>query len=251
MQRNWILLRGLVRGVGHWADFPERMKKAFPQDHIELLEIPGNGILNGEKSPLTIAETVESFRQQSGFIRDRKKVHILAISMGAMMAAEWAQRYPQEVERLVLINSSSAQHSKFYERLQPKNYFKILALASSFRNLQAVEDVEREILAMTANSSERRAYALPLWTAESAAHPITLQNFVRQLWAANAYRFPVKAPVPTLILSCENDHFVSVSCSKALAKAWECPIYIHPWAGHDLPLDDPDWVLEKLRSLPA
>lgn len=239
--------------MGHWADFPERMKKAFPQDHIELLEIPGNGTLNGEKSPLTILDMVQSFRRQSTLIRENRKVHILAISMGAMMAAEWALRYPQEVERLVLINSSSATHSKFYERLQPKNYFKILALASSFKNKSshAVEDLEREILAMTANSSERRAYALPLWTAESTAHPITLQNFVRQLWAANAYRFPPKAPVPSLILSCENDHFVSVSCSKALAKAWECPIYIHPWAGHDLPLDDPDWVLEKLRGLPS
>jgi len=47
----------------------------------------------------------------------------------------------------------------------------------------------------------------------------------------------------------ENDHFVSSSCSKNLAKSWGCELHIHPWAGHDLPLDDPDWIIEHLRQL--
>lgn len=249
MQRNWILIRGLVRGVGHWSDFPERIKAAFPEDNFEFLEIPGNGALYRENSPLSMDEMVEAFRRQSKFIRTGHKVRILAISLGAMLATAWADRYPQEVQELVLINSSSAKHSKFYERLKPENYLRIVALFTGFKSRYTIEDMEREILKMTANSSERRDFALPLWTKESTVHPIKIQNFFRQLWAAHSYTFPDNPPVPTVLLTSANDHFVDASCSKNLAQAWKCPVQIHPWAGHDLPLDDPNWVLEKLRTL--
>jgi len=172
-------------------------------------------------------------------------VNILAISLGAMLATAWAEQFPDEVESLVLINSSSAKHSKFYERLIPHNYYRIANIFAGYKKRFSVEEIEREILKMTVNSSERRDYALPIWTAESTAHPTSIENFFRQLWVAG-YGFPQKSPVPTMILCSENDHFVNVSCSKNLAKNWDCPIYIHPWAGHDLTLDDPEWVIEKL-----
>lgn len=242
-------MRGLVRGVGHWSDFPERFKQAFPNDNFELLEIPGNGTLYKEKSPTSMDQMVEALRNQSQFIQQGKKVHILAISLGAMAATTWANRYPDEVHNLVLINSSSAKHSKFYERLKPNNYLKIAGLFAGFNTRYTIEDIEREILNMTANSSERRNFALPIWTQESVSHPIGIQNFFRQLLAAGSSEFPKEAPVPTTILTCENDRFVNVSCSKNLAMSWDCPIHIHPWAGHDLPLDDPDWVLERLSLM--
>lgn len=249
MQNNWILIRGLVRGVGHWADFPERIQEAFPNDNFEFLEIPGNGSLYRENSPLTMSAMVESFRHQSQFIQSGKKVRIFALSLGAMLATAWADRYPDEIQQLILVNSSSAQHSKFYERLRPENYLKMAMILAGFKRRYTIEDIEREILMMTANSSERRDYALPIWTAESTVHPIKAQNFARQLWAAGNYTFPANPPAPTVILACANDHFVNVSCSHALAESWKCPMYIHPWAGHDLPLDDPDWVLTKLKAL--
>jgi pimeloyl-ACP methyl ester carboxylesterase len=250
MQKNWILIRGLARGVGHWTDFPERLKRAFPNDHFELLEIPGNGAIYKEKSPTTIGQMVESLREQSQFIRQGKKVNIFAISLGAMVATAWADRYPTEIDNLILTNSSSAKHSKFYERLKPENYLKMTGLFLGFKTRYSIEDMEREILKMTTNSSERRDYALPIWTHESVIHPIGIQNFFRQLLAANHYVFPIEAPAPTILLASENDHFVNVSCSKSLAKSWSCPIDIHPWAGHDLPLDDPDWVIQHLATIP-
>jgi pimeloyl-ACP methyl ester carboxylesterase len=249
MQKNWILIRGLVRGVGHWGDLPETLKTAFPGDNFEFIEIPGNGTLNNEKSPIDMDSMVEAMRRQSRFIQQGQKVHIFAISLGAMIATAWANKYPTEVQQLVLINSSSAKHSKFYERLRPENYLKILGLAVGFKTRHTVRDREREILNMTVNSSERRAYALPVWTKESEDHPVHPANFVKQLIAAGNYRFPSEPPVPTVLLASENDHFVNVSCSKNLAKSWGCTIYFHPWAGHDLPLDDPEWVVQKLQVI--
>lgn len=249
MQKNWVLIRGLVRGVGHWSDFPETLKAAFPNDNFEFLEIPGNGTLYQEKSPTNVTEMVESIRRQSQFIQQGKKVHIIAISLGGMIATAWADRYPMEAEHLVLINSSSAKHSKFYERLRPENYLKMAGLFLGFKTRFSTMELEREILAMTANSSERRDFALPLWTKESEDHPVQIQNFFRQLMAAGSYKFPIEPPVSTVLFVSENDHFVSSACSKSLAKSWGCELHVHPWAGHDLPLDDPQWVIERLRQI--
>lgn len=248
MQKNWVLIRGLVRGVGHWIDLPQALQKAFPEDRFECLEIPGNGVLCDEKSPSRLQNLMEAVRSQSQFLRDDKQVHIFAMSLGAMIAAAWADQYPAEVKQLVLINSSSAKHSKFYERLRPSNYLKIAEIALGYKTL-STENKETEILAMTANSSERRTFALPFWMKESDEHPVHITNFIRQLYAASNYEFPSEPPAPTVILASENDHFVNVNCSKNLANSWRCPIYFHPWAGHDLPLDDPQWVIEKLRAL--
>ena len=42
------------------------------------------------------------------------------------------------------------------------------------------------------------------------------------------------------------DRLVSPRCSQRLAAAWKVPLALHPSAGHDLPLDDPDWLLAQL-----
>jgi predicted alpha/beta hydrolase family esterase len=48
------------------------------------------------------------------------------------------------------------------------------------------------------------------------------------------------------VLASVLDHLVSVECSKALARAWQCALILHPSAGHDLPLDDGHWVIAKV-----
>jgi hypothetical protein len=50
-----------------------------------------------------------------------------------------------------------------------------------------------------------------------------------------------------LLLTSAQDGLVDTRCSLALAQAWHCDIESHPWAGHDLPLDDAAWVIEAVR----
>ena len=40
------------------------------------------------------------------------------------------------------------------------------------------------------------------------------------------------------------DRLVNPHCSVRLATAWGVPHARHPWAGHDLPHDDPQWLCE-------
>jgi len=37
-------------------------------------------------------------------------------------------------------------------------------------------------------------------------------------------------------------------CSQRLARAWGAQFALHPSAGHDLPLDDGDWVAREVKS---
>ena len=48
--------------------------------------------------------------------------------------------------------------------------------------------------------------------------------------------------LPTLLLASRNDGLVDVRCSRGLAAAWKVPLVEHASAGHDIPLDDPEWV---------
>jgi hypothetical protein len=34
----------------------------------------------------------------------------------------------------------------------------------------------------------------------------------------------------------------------AIARRWNCPIAIHPTAGHDLPLDDGVWIAKQVHD---
>jgi pimeloyl-ACP methyl ester carboxylesterase len=50
-------------------------------------------------------------------------------------------------------------------------------------------------------------------------------------------------------LGSRRDRLVNVACSRDLAHRYAAPCLEHPWAGHDLPLDDPDWVCERVARI--
>jgi hypothetical protein len=50
------------------------------------------------------------------------------------------------------------------------------------------------------------------------------------------------------LLAGQQDNLVNVKCSLALAKRWNCAIQVHPNAGHDLPLDDEEWVSSQINQ---
>lgn len=247
---TWLLLRGLTRETAHWGDFVDALQQAMPQARVVALDLPGNGQLHAMRSPTTIAAMVAWCRAELAQRGIQGPVHLLAMSLGAMVATEWAYRAPQEIAGCVLINTSFGPFSPFYRRLRPRNYGRLLRLALG---AAAPATWEQAILEMTSNRPAERAGVLPAWTATRLQHPVSGTNALRQLWAAGRYRARAQAPAtPLLLLASEQDRLVDVRCSQAVAQRWGCPIRLHPWAGHDLPLDDPAWVIAQLRDwLPA
>ncbi|CAN5448764.1 alpha/beta hydrolase [soil metagenome] len=238
---TWVLLRGLTRETGHWGDFPALLRARRPDDTVVAIDLPGNGRLHGEASPTRIDATVEHCRAQLRAMSIDGPVHLLAMSMGAMVAVEWATRHPEALAGCVLVNTSLRPFSPWFHRLRPANYVALLGLALW---PQLDRDRERTVLRLTSRHHVDDDIVIDAGTALRGAHPVSAANALRQLLAAARYRAPKLAPaVPMLVLTSARDGLVDSRCSQRLARHWGVEIQTHPTAGHDLPLDDGLWLV--------
>lgn len=241
----WVLLRGLTREARHWGGFPDRLQQALGEGaRVILLDLPGNGALNGQPSPWRVQDMLQAGRSQLLARGLEPPYRVLAMSLGAMVVTEWMRQAPQELVSAVLINTSLRPFSAFYRRLRPRNYVTLLRLAWCWRQpLQA----ERLIHALTSRRTALQDQVVPGWAQLRAERPVSRANALRQLAAAARYRADTAAPsVPVLLLGSSGDGLVHAGCTAAIASAWGCARASHPTAGHDLPLDAPDWVVRQV-----
>ena len=240
----WVLLRGLSREARHWGGFAELLRREFPDAQVFAPDLPGNGSRCREKSPLRVEPMVESLRAQLVTQGIAPPYRLLAMSLGAMVAVDWAARHPDEIRCAVLVNTSLRPFSPFYRRLRPANYRRLLMLALC---AGSDEDWERAILELTSRHAGAHAEVLDDWLAYRRENPVAVGNALRQLFAAARYRAPsVRPSLPLLVLSSRRDALVDSDCSHQLAKQWNLPHAVHPSAGHDLPLDDGAWVVSQI-----
>lgn len=249
---TWVLLRGLTRDSRHWGDFPEILRQHLGDAEICLIDLPGNGRLNDRKSPSQVLAMAEDCRAQLHERGLAPPYFLLAMSLGAMVAVAWADRYPAEVAGCVLINTSLRPFSPFYHRLRPRNYLPLLAML-----LPGNDAARREktILRLTSSQPDRPKKQAE-WAAYARENPVSAGNALRQLLAAAGYRAPLRQPrPPLLVLASAGDRLVDPQCSRRLAGHWQAAFVEHPTAGHDLPLDDGAWVAGQLalwsRQLPT
>jgi pimeloyl-ACP methyl ester carboxylesterase len=244
--QHWILLRGLARESRHWGDFVPLLQSAFPEARITLLDLPGTGCFYQEKSPSSIKAITDSIRRHAldnGLLQ--QPVTILALSLGAMVAWEWMRRYPEDVCGAVLMNTSFADVSPFYQRLRWQSYQDFIALVMT-RDLRKRES---KILQLTSNRRTHHRQISHAWERIQTERPISLKNSVRQMMAAASYRAgDTKPRQPVLLLNGLGDCLVAPACSKSIHKKWQLELRCHLWAGHDLTLDDGAWVVWQLKG---
>lgn len=244
---TWVLLRGLMREQRHWGRFPNLLAETVAGAEVVTPDLPGNGERHALPSPTTVAGMVAFCRQDLLARGLRPPYSLLALSLGGMVAVEWASRHPDELTRCVLINTSMRPHSRFHQRLRWQNYGAIV------RQLLdgGVEQQERLILRLTSRHGDaaERAGLLHRWLGYQREFPVARANALRQLWSAARYRAPAARPaVPLLVLGSAGDQLVDPRCSRRLAEAWQAEHHEHPDAGHDLPLDDGAWVAGRVAK---
>lgn len=241
---TWILLRGLTRESGHWGPFPETLREHLPGARVLALDLPGAGQLHRAHSPARIEATTQDCRRQLQAMGIAPPYHLLAMSLGAMVAVDWAARHPDEVAACVLVNTSLRPFSPWYRRLRPANYGALLGVLFARRTNRQREE---SILRLTSHHLQPGAPVVDAWTALRDARPVSRTNALRQLLAAARYRAPSRAPgPPMLVLASRRDALVDASCSRRLARQWGAEIVEHPTAGHDLALDDGPWLAAQV-----
>lgn len=241
---TWILLRGLARETGHWGGFVDRLGAALGAGEAVLpLDLPGAGRALEVACPGTVPLITASCRRALALRGVGPPYRLVAMSLGAMVAVQWAHDAPGEVAGCALINSSVRGLSPFWERLRPRNYLPLLRLL--LPGISAL-DRERIVLAMTSGWPAGHTGVPDRWAALARERPVSRTTVIRQLLAAARFADPGPPPAATLLLASKGDRLVAARCSQRMAERWGAPVHMHPDAGHDLPLDDPDWVVRQL-----
>ena len=237
---KFVLIRGLLRDARHWSIFPTLFQQRFPGADIITPDIPGNGRLNHLNSPNTVSGMTEALRKQ---IAIRQKLKLIAISMGGMIAVDWMTRYPEEIEAAVVINSSIGQLSPSYHRLR------LLAWPYLVKMLfHSPMQREGDILALTSNKHGNDAALLAMWQKWQRQNPVSFANARNQCMAAIKFAFTPCLKQPVLVVASRKDRLVDYRCSVKLAQALHTKYVQHDTAGHDLPLDQPDWLADTIHK---
>lgn len=246
MSKNnpWVLLRGLAREKGHWGPFKDNIGEKLAPAKIICVDLPGAGEFRSETSPHSVQGIFEFVRQKTLAQTGGENFNLLGISLGGMVALEWLVRQPQELNQVVLINTSS-KLSSFYQRLRWQVWHEFLRILS----IRAPREREKAILDLVMNNEDAKLKAFPHWAMLASEYPMGYKNALAQIYAASRYQVPKTMPeVPVLVLTGLGDRMVDPNCSVRLSEQFHWTLEKHPWAGHDLTWDDPQWVLEKIAK---
>jgi pimeloyl-ACP methyl ester carboxylesterase len=242
---------GLGRESAHWGEVPALLEQTFPESRALCVDLPGTGARWKGVAPTTASATVEILRQDAvkkGFrseLDPNRKWIMVGISLGAMVGWEWLSMFSDDFAGAICVNMSLPRVNPQFQRLTP------YALRKSLRFSLARSTVEKEraILELVSNSAEVRMRLLPEWLNIQQARPVSTANILRQLQVAQSIGIPDDSPHENILLMVsEKDRMVSAKCSYAIQSRWQLPLVSHPWAGHGLNGDDPQWFVRQVQA---
>ncbi|HEY7774375.1 MAG TPA: alpha/beta hydrolase [Marinagarivorans sp.] len=245
-----ILLRGLGREAAHWADFPTKLQTLLARTHsdatITAIDFPSCGVWFEQTACRSIAAMTDHARRESYRVKKSAATQffVIGLSMGGMVALDWAHNYPKEIERVVIINSSLSDHP-LYWRLRgwaPAISLLALILPMRFR--------EHLMLRLVSNEGDNALFKSHLshWLKIQKSRPVKRRNLITMLMCANNFKAPRDCPVRGLVIASWSDRLVSVKCSQNIAQRYQWTIAFHPSAGHDLPMDATGWLCQTIAA---
>ena len=243
---NWVLIRGLARTRTHWREFPKLLQNQLGGELI-CLDLPGVGQESHLESPINIKDYSEYLHQKFSSLkaaRSNGPWALVAISLGGMVALDWVARYPTDFSKLVTLNTSAGNLCAPTDRLS----FEAIQTIGKLFFGRNVATRERAILELTTNICHIDELIVNEWVEIDRASPLRRKTFVRQLIAASRFQVPESLPFVPLILVGAKDRLTSPVCSQLLAQHLHCGYQSHPEAGHDLPLDDPQWIVTQIEN---
>lgn len=239
-----ILLRGLSREARHWLDFPTRLEESSSLiKQVICLDLPGFGRANHFKAPLSIKDTVAYLEDQLTKLAVGGPLILIGISLGAMVAHCWSHHHPQRFAALILINPSLKGINPFYKRVLPSALWTLIR-AILMKDIHKRETLIFKLVTSHPDISES---VFQQWFNIQKTRPIAKIQLLRQIIAAATYKPCLQwHGAKTLVINASQDKLVSPTCSEAIAKFYSFELATHPSAGHDLPIDDSEWLLTTI-----
>ena len=242
---NYLLLRGLGRESAHWYEFADALA-ARSGGRVERLDVAGCGTerrRTPRPSVLWLARDVARRWESRAPESVPGGWAVIGLSFGGMIALELC-RFSGRFERAVIINASS-RLTPAAARLSPGGLCTLLGALSSSDVLAR----ERRVLALTSAlpADAQHGYAERA-AAIARSRPLSRVAVLAQLLGAARFAPPAPSAIGTRMsfVCSRRDQLVSPRCSHDLSAFYAGSAIEHPWAGHDLPLDDPNWLCERV-----
>jgi pimeloyl-ACP methyl ester carboxylesterase len=240
---TWVLLRGLARESKHWGEFLPLFTHAVRPAEVCAIDLPGTGVHHRTPSPWTMDQILAAVRAELELKGIKPPYRLLAISLGGMVALHWAQAYPAEIDCFVIANTSD-RHSL------PPSRLRAAIWPQFFRAVRNSDPLarERQILKIISNVPEQIEARAHEWATIAEEQPMSRLAALAQITAASRFRAAETIKPRGLFLCSLGDRLVDPSCTLRLSQILARPVLTHPWAGHDLTLDDPQWVTQSVRE---
>jgi pimeloyl-ACP methyl ester carboxylesterase len=103
---------------------------------------------------------------------------------------------------------------------------------------------------MVSNNNTNHEKIIKNWIEIQNKRPVKRASFINQIKAALTFSPAQTWPsnIPLLVLAGKMDRLCSVESSKKIHKVWGGELALHETAGHDLPIDDAPWMIEKIKN---
>ena len=241
-----VLLRGLFRDQRHWGTFPMRLQQQLPEYHVLCLDTLGNGELSQQVSPLKMEEYAQYLLKQLECHQVRSCM-IIGLSLGAMIGICALAASPGHISHVIAINSS-CRLSPWWQRFNLPFALNKLLRAKKHTHCSRLE---QGILQFTSTQQRDNHTLLKQWSKYRQANHTRMINGIRQIIAAARF-----IPAPMLIGQSNitfivggQDKLVRPACSQALADYVKAPCYQVADAAHDLPLDQPQALIDLIKEI--
>lgn len=250
MVRRWVLVKGLKQDARHWLDVPDRLRAALG-DGAEVipLDLPGVGRASGRHAPAHVDGLADDLRARFRDLAGDGPWGAVGLSLGGMAVLRWAQRHPGDLATVVVGNTSCAASSAPWRRLRAAAWPRIASTVAA----SDVTARERAVLDLVSSlrSAEEKDDLARHYTGIFEEIPVSRATILAQVRAGMSFRAPRGLGVPVHVLVGDGDRLVDPGCGRRLARRLGAPVHVHPAAGHDLGVDAPDWLVDRILHAAA
>ncbi|MGH7452528.1 MAG: alpha/beta fold hydrolase, partial [bacterium] len=204
-----VLIEGL--GVASWIW--EKQVPAFAQ-HFTTVIYDNRGVGKSEKpaGPYSISMMADDLAALLDSLRI-PKAHVLGISMGGFIAQDFALRYPQKVDRLILVSTSAGGPD--HVAMAPE------VLQQMFATDGAPREVTRKKLALAYSEAFMKTKEVEPLIDLRLADPQPPHAYMAQAMAGASFNLSDKVQMiqaPCLIMAATGDRLVPVANAHHLSK---------------------------------
>jgi len=206
-----LCFQGLGQSITSWTFqlpyFKRRMK-------VIALDNRGVGKSSRPNYPYTMDMFIDESKALLDYLEIKEKVHIMGISMGGMIAQQFALKYPESVKTLILLATAAMMDSKPLIT-QYKHFMEDLSLDEGFMERLKLMFSDEFIKRV---EGDTRLYET-LRDKMTQDNPTTLQDYINRGAAVSTHDTRNSLQIikhPTLILAGSDDKIIPVSESEYL-----------------------------------